>query len=135
MEQRCVNFFVSSIDLNDYLENDRSHSYLRFLLVTMMYGMNSVDVFATLKIHWTHYMSCVTHLCTSGTSHRPLSNDWMVLCLDDAKLSLLQEVATHVTKLDKPPCCLTISVCPWFVLIMMLRNCVDIALFVMSIWF
>jgi hypothetical protein len=29
---------------------------------------------------------------------------------------------------------MTISVCPWFVLIMMLTNFVDIALFVMPIW-
>jgi hypothetical protein len=32
MEQRCVNFFVSSIDLNDYLENDRSHSYFKGII-------------------------------------------------------------------------------------------------------
>jgi len=98
-------------------------------------GMNSVDVFATVKIHWKHYRSCVTHLCTSGTtSHKPLCNDWLVLCVGDVKLSLLQEVVTHVTELLKPPYCMTISVCPWFVLIMMLRNFVDIALFVMPIW-
>ena len=28
-----------------------------------IYGMNSVDVFATVKIHRKHYRSCVTHLC------------------------------------------------------------------------
>jgi len=27
-----VNFFVSSIDLNDYLENDRSHSYFKGII-------------------------------------------------------------------------------------------------------
>jgi hypothetical protein len=43
-------------------------------------------------------------------------------------------VVTHVTELRKPPYCITIYVCPWFVLIMVLRNFVDIALFVMSIW-
>jgi hypothetical protein len=31
-------------------------------------------------------------------------------------------MATHVTELRKPPCCMTISVCPLFVLIMMLEN-------------
>jgi hypothetical protein len=77
----------------------------------------------------------VTHLRKSGTIfHKPLSTDWLVLCIADAKLSLLQEVVTHVTELHKPPYCMTISVCPWFVLIMMLRNFVDIALFVMPIW-
>jgi hypothetical protein len=41
-----------------------------------MYGMNSVEVFATVKFHRKHYRSCVTHLWTSGTtSHKPLSND------------------------------------------------------------
>jgi hypothetical protein len=40
----------------------------------------SVDVFATVKIHRKHYSSCVTHLCTSGTTYqKPLSNDWLVL--------------------------------------------------------
>jgi hypothetical protein len=100
-----------------------------------IYGMNSVDVFATVKIHWKHYRSCVTHLCTSGTtSHKPLYNDWLVLCVGDTKLSLLHEVVTHVNELRKPPYCMTISLCPWFVLIMMLRNFVDIALFAMPIW-
>jgi hypothetical protein len=88
-----------------------------------------------VKIHRKHYRSCVTHLCTSGkTCHKPLSNDWLVLCVGDAKLSLLLEVVTHVTEFRKPPYCMTISVCPWFVLIMMLRNFADIALFVMPIW-
>jgi hypothetical protein len=100
-----------------------------------IYGMNSVDVFATVKIHWKHYRSCVTHLCTSGTtSHTPLYNDWLVLCVGDTKLSLLHEVVTHVNELRKPPYCMTITLCPWFVLIMMLRNFVDIALFAMPIW-
>ena len=100
-----------------------------------IYGMNSVDVLATIKIYRKHHRSCVTHLCTSGTtSHKPLSNDWVVLCVGDAKLSLPQEVVTHVTELRKLPYCMIISVCPWFVLIMMLRSFVDIALFVMPIW-
>jgi hypothetical protein len=74
-----------------------------------IYGMNSVAVSSTVKIHRKHYRSCVTHLCTSGTtSHKPFSNDWLVLCVGDAKLSL-QEVATHVTELRKPPYCMTIS--------------------------
>jgi hypothetical protein len=48
-------------------------------------GMNSVDVFATVKIHQKHYGSCVTHLCTSGTtSHNPISNDWLVLWVAEA---------------------------------------------------
>jgi hypothetical protein len=47
---------------------------------------------------------------------------------------LLQEVATHVTEFRKSQSCMIISVCPWFVLIMMLRNFVDIALFAMPIW-
>jgi hypothetical protein len=46
-----------------------------------------------------------------------------------AKLSLLQEVVTHVTELRKPQYCMTISVCPSFVLIMMLIIFVDIVLF------
>jgi hypothetical protein len=33
-----------------------------------------------VKIHRKHYRSCVTHLCTSGTTcHKPLSNDSLVL--------------------------------------------------------
>ena len=32
MQQRCVIFFVSLIDLNDYLENDRSHSYFKGII-------------------------------------------------------------------------------------------------------
>jgi hypothetical protein len=49
-----------------------------------IYGMNSVDVFATVKIHRKHYRSCATHLCTSGTtSLKPLSNDWLVLWVGD----------------------------------------------------
>ena len=64
-----------------------------------------------VKIHRKHYRSCVTNLCTSGTtSHTPLSNDWLVLCVGDAKLSLLKEVIIHVTELRKPPYCMTISV-------------------------
>jgi hypothetical protein len=35
-------------------------------------------------------------------------NDWLVLCVGDAKLSLLQEVVTHVTELHKPLSCMTI---------------------------
>ena len=99
-----------------------------------IYWMNSVDLFAVVKIHRKHYMSCVTHLCTSRTtSNKPLSNGWLVLCVGDAKLSFLQKVVTHVTELRKPPYSITISVCSWFVLIMMLRHFVDIALFVMPI--
>jgi hypothetical protein len=93
-----------------------------------IYGMDSVDAFATVKIHRKH-------LCTSGTtSHNILSNDWLVICVGNAKLSLLQEVVTLVTELRKSPYCMTISVSPWFVLIMMLRNVVDIALFALPIW-
>jgi transposase len=63
-----------------------------------IYGRNSVDVFATVKIHRKHYRSCLTHLCTSGTtSYKPLSNDWLVLGVGDAKLSCLQKVVTHAT--------------------------------------
>jgi hypothetical protein len=55
-----------------------------------IYGMNSVDVFVTFKIHRKHYRSCVTHLCTSGTtSHNPLSKDRLVLWVGDAKLSMI----------------------------------------------
>ena len=75
--------------------------------------MNSIDVFATVKIHRKRYRSCVTHLCTNGrTPYKPLSNDGLVLCVGDVKLSLLQEMVTYVTKLRKPPYCRTISVCP-----------------------
>ena len=69
-----------------------------------IYGMNSVDVFATVKIQRKHYRSCVTH--------KSLSNDRLDLCVGDAKLWLLQEVVTHVTELRKPPYYMTISVCP-----------------------
>jgi hypothetical protein len=41
---------------------------------------------------------------------QPLSNDWLVLCVGDAKLLLLKEVITHVTELRKPLYCMTISV-------------------------
>jgi hypothetical protein len=100
-----------------------------------IYGMNSVDVFTTVKIHLKHYRSYVTYLWTSGTtSHKPFSNDWLVLCVGDAKLALSQEVVTHITELRKPPYWMTISVCPWYFLIMMLRNLVEIALFVTPIW-
>ena len=75
---------------------------------------------ATVEIHMKHHRSCVTHLCTSRIiSNKPLSNNWLVLCVGDTKLPLLQEVVKHVTELRKPPYCITISVCPWFVLIMM----------------
>ena len=77
----------------------------------------------TVKIHQKHYRSCVTHLCTSGKkSQKPLSNDRLVICVGDAKLSLLKEVVTHVTNLRKPPYCTTISVCPRFILIMMFEK-------------
>jgi hypothetical protein len=109
--------------------------YHRICHQLTIYGMNSVDVFATVQIHRKHYRSCVTHLCTSRiTSHNPLSSDWLIICVGDAKLSLLQEVVTHVTELHKPLYCMTISVCPWFVRIMMLRNFIDIALLAMPIW-
>jgi hypothetical protein len=37
-----------------------------------IYGMNSVDVFVSVKIHLKQYSNCVTHLCSSGTtSHNP----------------------------------------------------------------
>ena len=75
--------------------------------------MNSVYVFATVKIHPKHYRRCVTNLCMSGTTpHKPFSNDLLVLCVGDAKLSLLQEVVTHVAELHKPPYCMTMSICP-----------------------
>ena len=45
-------------------------------LSTIIYRINSVDVFAIVKIHLKHYRSCVTHLCTRGTtSDKPLSKD------------------------------------------------------------
>jgi hypothetical protein len=55
----------------------------------------------------------MTHLRTTGTtSHKPLFNDCLVLCVGDVKLSLLQEVVILVTVFRKPPYCMTISVCP-----------------------
>ena len=85
--------------------------YHRICHQLTIYGMNSVDVFATVQIHRKHYRSCVTHMCTRGTtSHKPLSNDWLVLCVGDAKLSLLKEAIIHVTEFRKPPYCMTISV-------------------------
>ena len=79
-----------------------------------VYWINSVDVFATVTFHQRHYRNCVTHLCRSRTTpHTPLSNDWSVLRVGDAQLSLLQEVVTHVTEFRNPPYCITIYVCPW----------------------
>lgn len=66
-----------------------------------IYWVNSVDVFDTVKLHWKHYRSWMTHLCTiEAISHKHLSKDWLVLCVGDA---VLQEVVTHVTELRKPP--------------------------------
>jgi hypothetical protein len=48
------------------------------------------------------------HRCDSGSE----SLDKQDLCVRDAKLSLLQEVVTHVTELRKHPYCMTISICP-----------------------
>ena len=60
-----------------------------------IYGMNSADLFATVKIHRKH-------LCKCGTaSHKHLSNDWLVLWVGDAKLSLLQKVVTHVAEISQ----------------------------------
>jgi hypothetical protein len=89
-----------------------------------IYGMNSLYVFTIVKIHRKHYTS-------ETTSHKPLSTDWFYA---SEKLSLLQEVVTHVIEIRKLPYCMTIYVCPWHVLIMMLRNFADIAIFVMPIW-
>ena len=36
--------------------------YHRICQQLNMYGMNSVDVFTTVKIHQKHYRSCVMHL-------------------------------------------------------------------------
>ena len=53
-----------------------SRHYHRICHQINIYGMNSVDVFATVTIHRKCYMNCATHLCTSRTtSHKPLSND------------------------------------------------------------
>jgi hypothetical protein len=63
-----------------------------------------------VKIHRKRYLSCVTHLCTTETtSHKPLCTDW-IYALE--KLSLLQEVVTHVIEISKLPYCTTIYVCP-----------------------
>ena len=98
-----------------------------------IYGMNSVDMFSLVKIHRKHYRSCVTHLCTSGTTfHKPLSNDWLVLWR--RRCEAVDAARGGHTRYWTPETCMAISVCPWFVLIMMLRNLVDIALFAMPIW-
>jgi hypothetical protein len=102
-----------------------------------IYGMNSVDMFVIVKLHQKHYRSCMMHLCTSGTTSPQAFIQQLVLCVGDAKLSLLEEVVIHVTELHKSPYCMTISVCPGFVLIMMLRNFFwyfDIALYATPIW-
>ena len=68
-----------------------------------IYDMNSADVFAIVKIHRKHYRSCVTQAFSQrliGAMRRR------------AKLSLMEEVVTHVTELRKPQYCMTISVCP-----------------------
>jgi hypothetical protein len=71
-----------------------------------IYWMNSVDVFAAVKIHQKHYRSCVTYLCTSRTtSNKPLSNGWLVLCVRDAKLSLLHLVLSWWKTWSKFRCC------------------------------
>ena len=106
--------------------------YQRICHQLNIYGMNSLYVFTTVKIHRKHYLSCVTHLCLSETiSHKPLST---IRSIASEKLSLLQEVVTHIIEIRRLPYCMIIYVCPWYVLIMMLRNFVDVALFVMPIW-
>jgi hypothetical protein len=87
----------ATIMTNSSPDHNTSASKMVGLVHAMVHGMNSVDVFAALKVHGKHYRSCVMHLCTNGTtSHKPLS--------------LLQEVVTHVTELRKPPYYMTISV-------------------------
>ena len=76
-----------------------------------IYGMNSVDMFVIVKLHQKHYRSCMMHLCTSGTTSPQAFIQQLVLCVGDAKLSLLEEVVIHVTELHKSPYCMTISVC------------------------
>ena len=99
-------------------------------------GMNSVDVFATVIIHRKHHRSCMTHLCMSGTtSHKPLSNDWLIGSMHRRCEAVVAVKGGH-TRYWTPQTSILHenSVCPWFVLIMMLRNFVDFALFVMPIW-
>ena len=60
----------------DSLNQNLGRHYHRLCHPLSIYGMNSVDVSATVTTHRKHYRSCVTHLCTSGTtSHKPVSND------------------------------------------------------------
>ena len=87
-----------------------------------IYRMNSVDVFAIVKIHQNHYRGCVTHLI-----------DWFYAS-EMRSCRCCKRWSHTLLNFRKPPHCMTISVCPWFVLIMMLRHFVDIALFVLPIW-
>jgi hypothetical protein len=100
---------VTKVSLLQKGQNDRINN-----IVSVFYGiqfsLNKFELSATIMIN-SHHRSCGTHLSTSGTTwHKPLSNYWLVLCVGDAKLSLLQEVVTHSTELHKPPYCMTISV-------------------------
>jgi hypothetical protein len=61
--------------------------------------MNSVDVFATVKIHRKHYRNWVMHLCTSGTtSHKPLSTDPVIMpAKKNTDVILVQKILTNTS--------------------------------------
>jgi hypothetical protein len=120
-----------------------------------IYGMNSVDVFATVKIPRKHYRNCVTKAISTKflniiikTNHgqteivMQYGGLWSsVTCVTTSCSNDSFAYPTHRTNqsLDKvlwdvkPPYCMTISVRPWFVLIIMPRNFVDIALIAIPI--
>ena len=82
--------------------------YHRICHQLKIYGMNPVDVFATVKIHCKHNRSCVN---TTGAVEQHSTSlystiDWLYA------LEMLQEVVTHVTELLKSPYCMTNYVCP-----------------------
>ena len=83
-----VLYFLQQPNVDHVFQNDNTRCHVArhcqdFLnrnhirvLPLYIYVMNSVDVFATVQIHRKHYRSCVTRLCTRGTtSHKPVSND------------------------------------------------------------
>ena len=52
------------------------------------------------QIHWKHYRNCVMHVCMSGTtSHKPLSNDWLILCAK-GNMSFCQHLLSIVCRLS-----------------------------------
>ena len=74
MEHRCGNFLVSSIDLNDYLENDRSHSYFKGIIWSIE-KMNSKNACLRITSQWIKICMCIQHVDT----HSNLPAKWKII--------------------------------------------------------